>query len=250
MNNLPLAGAVNTKKSGQKLSTQKWLNIYLRKVLLNSEECDPRIQPEPIVDQRTGQKFPPPHKQMPNYGKFWKYVFDERANPGLAGLNKKIKVDWDRWQDEDQEKDMQEEFDPEKLIELMKKNGEWSDEEEGAGLEDQLAQEGEEEKEEEDENGRAKDIVDQPGDDHMFEQFLRSGDYAIEGLPQKRARQVNIQENPEDLEDDGEFAFKDFALRSGELTHKRTKTESQFQDFMQFLKEQDLNQGPPQFDDE
>ena len=60
----------------------------------------------------------------------------------------------------------------------------------------------------------------------MFEQFLRSGDYAIEGLPQKRARQVNIQENPEDLEDDGEFAFKDFALRSGELTHKRTKTES------------------------
>ena len=31
---------------------------------------------------------------------------------------------------------MQEEFDPEKLIELMKKNGEWSDEEEGAGLED------------------------------------------------------------------------------------------------------------------
>ena len=62
MNNLPLAGAVNTKKSGQKLSTQKWLNIYLRKVLLNSKECDPRIQPEPIVDQRTGQKFPPPPK--------------------------------------------------------------------------------------------------------------------------------------------------------------------------------------------
>ena len=73
---------------------------------------------------------------MPNYGKFWKYVFDEIANPALAGLNKKIRVDWDRWQDEDQEKDMQEDFDPEKLIDLMKRNGEWSDEEEGAGLED------------------------------------------------------------------------------------------------------------------
>ena len=31
---------------------------------------------------------------------------------------------------------MQEDFDPEKLIDLMKRNGEWSDEEEGAGLED------------------------------------------------------------------------------------------------------------------
>jgi len=79
---------------------------------------------------------------MPDYGKFWKGVFTN------ADLNKKIKVDWDRWQDEDQEKDMQNEFDPEKLIELMKKNGEWSDEDEdGAaeaegGLEDQFAQEG------------------------------------------------------------------------------------------------------------
>ena len=45
MDNLPLAGLVNTKKSGQKLSTQKWLNIYLRKVLLNPEACDPRKEP-------------------------------------------------------------------------------------------------------------------------------------------------------------------------------------------------------------
>ena len=45
MNNLPLAGTVNTKKSGQKLSTARWLNIYLRKVLLNPKECDPRKEP-------------------------------------------------------------------------------------------------------------------------------------------------------------------------------------------------------------
>lgn len=62
MDNLPLAGLVNTKKSGQKLSTQKWLNIYLRKVLLNPEACDPRKEPQPVVDPVTGQKFPPPPK--------------------------------------------------------------------------------------------------------------------------------------------------------------------------------------------
>ena len=69
---------------------------------------------------------------MPDYGKFWKGVFggDDKLT---TELNKKIKVDWDRWEDEDHEKDMQNDFDPEKLIELMKRNGEWSDEEEGGG---------------------------------------------------------------------------------------------------------------------
>lgn len=106
INNARLAGLVNTKKSGQKLSTQKWLNIYLRKVLLNPIESDPRRKLEPIVDPATGQKFPPPPRQMPNFGKFWKTVFDEKSDPKLAELNRKIKVDWDRWQDEDQDKDM------------------------------------------------------------------------------------------------------------------------------------------------
>ena len=59
-----------------------------------------------------------------------------------------------------------------------------------------------------------------------------------------------MTENPEDLEDDEEFAFKDFALSNSGQPQKRTKTEAQFQDFMEFLKKQDLNQGPPQFDDE
>ena len=46
-------------------------------------------------------------------------------------LNKRIKVDWDKWQDEDRDKDIREDFDPEKLIEIMKKNGDWDDEEDG-----------------------------------------------------------------------------------------------------------------------
>ena len=105
----------------------------MRKVLRNPEACDPRKEPEPVVDPVTGQKFPPPPRQMPDYGKFWKQVFDQVREPKALALNKKIKVDWERWQDEDQEKDMAEDFDPEKLIDLMKKNGEWSDEEEDGG---------------------------------------------------------------------------------------------------------------------
>lgn len=45
INNVRLGGPVNTKKSGQKLSTQRWLNIFLHKVLRNPEACDPKKEP-------------------------------------------------------------------------------------------------------------------------------------------------------------------------------------------------------------
>lgn len=82
---------------------------------------------------------------MPDYGKFWKTVFDETKVPEMAGLNKKMRVDWDRWQDEDQDKDLREDFDPDKLIEMMKQNGEWSDGEDDAdaqslAMEEQMAE--------------------------------------------------------------------------------------------------------------
>ena len=144
---------------------------------------------------------------MPDYGKFWKNVFDDKKDPKLATLNKKIRVDWNRWQDEDHDKDMQEDFDPDKLIELMKRNGEWSDEEDGQGpgIEDQLPEEGdgeEEGKQDEDENGRARDELDQAGDDHMFEQFLKSGDYASVGTSKKRRRMENPEDDADDEDDD------------------------------------------------
>ena len=55
-----------------------------------------------------------------------------------------MRVDWDRWQDEEQEKDLREDFDPDKLIEMMKQNGEWSDGEDDAdaqslAMEEQMA---------------------------------------------------------------------------------------------------------------
>ena len=73
---------------------------------MNPDACDPKKEPEPIVDPVSGQKFPPSPKQMPDYGKFWKNVFEEKANKGLSNLNKKIRVDWDRWEDEDSHRDM------------------------------------------------------------------------------------------------------------------------------------------------
>lgn len=77
----------------------------------------------------------------------------------------------------------------------------------------------------------------------MFEQFLKSGDYAFAGMPMKRARNANINpEDADDQDDDGELAFKDI---TGGDPEKRAKTEAQFQDFMKFLAEQDLDQGAP-----
>lgn len=76
------------------------------------------------TDPVTGQKYPE-EKPEPNYGEFWPFIF---KNMELS-KNSRIKIDWDKWQDEDQDKDMIDEMNPEKLIELMKKNGEWSDEE-------------------------------------------------------------------------------------------------------------------------
>ena len=79
LNNVELGGKVNTSKSGQKVSTQNWLNLYLRKVLLNPKECNKAgtmgKEPEPVIDPVTGQKFPPPPRQEPNFGKFWAFPF-------------------------------------------------------------------------------------------------------------------------------------------------------------------------------
>ena len=105
-------------------------------------------------------------------------------------MNKRIKVDWDRWQDEEQHRDMMEDFDPDKLIELLKKNGDWDsdDEEQNPGEEMPEGENffpdiNEEAKEDED----RKDNVDQKNDEHMFEQYLRSGDYAFKPIKRNRA---------------------------------------------------------------
>ena len=100
-------------------------------MLLNPNQCNKdgsrgRKQ-EPIIDPVSGQKFPPPPRQMPDYGSFWKFPFKDCEQ--YKEINKKIKVDWDRWQDEQQNEDLKDDFNPDKLIDLLKKNGEWSDEE-------------------------------------------------------------------------------------------------------------------------
>ena len=94
--------------------------------------------------------------------------------------------------------------------------------------------------------------MDRPGDDFMFEQFLKSGDYALGGkLPHKRGRgeMGKMGENPEDFEldeGDDELAFKEFVSNAASGNEsdpsKRAKTEAQFTDFMKFLQEQEADE--------
>ena len=93
-----------------------WLQLYLRKVL-------PPVAPYPPPNYPTD--MPPPPRPMPEV-KFWPFPF---KNLSLKN-SPRIKVDWDRYQDADADKDAMNDFEPEKLIELMKKNGEWDEEDE------------------------------------------------------------------------------------------------------------------------
>ena len=139
---------------------------------------------------------------------------------------------------------MQQEFDPDKLIELMRRNGEW-DSDEGVEHEDmaaegmakQMATEQGDDEDSEDDNGRRKDRVDRPGDDLMFEQFLKAGDYAMQGMPQKRRRQDAGVQNPEEDFDDEELAFKDSLGSDAEKRAKKGQNDAMFLDFMKFMSE-------------
>jgi len=104
---------INHERSGQKVIAG-YLQLYLRKI-------DP-IEP-PYPPPNYPKDLPPPPKVLPTI-KFWPFIFKDRT----LEKNKRIQVDWDRWQDEDADRDAMEDFDPEKLIDLMKKNGEWDDE--------------------------------------------------------------------------------------------------------------------------
>ena len=69
IDNVGLAGRVRTATSGQKLAGMNWLHIYMRKPLRNADKLKPG---KPMVDAMTGQRYPPPPPQMPDYGPFWK----------------------------------------------------------------------------------------------------------------------------------------------------------------------------------
>lgn len=99
------------------------------------------------------------------------------------------------------------------MVELMKKNGEWDDNEEGGedqeGMEDMIPDQSEQEQKlEEDEK------ADRPGDEHMFEQFLKSGGYQSLG-----------KRNRVDFDDD-ELVF---------ATGKRTKADNEIDKLIKSL---------------
>lgn len=103
------------EKSGSKVATG-YLQLYLRKIV---------PEPPPYPPPNYPSNMPPPPRVLPE-AKFWPFIFKNKA----LQKSPRISVDWDRWQDEDAEKDAMNDFTPEKLIDLMKKNGEWDEEDE------------------------------------------------------------------------------------------------------------------------
>ena len=123
----------------------------------------------------------------------------------------KVHVDWNNWKDENELEDAMADFSMDKMIELMKRNGEWDDEDDkppAEGEEDYA--EGQEEMPEEPEGTPDNDKADRPGDEHMFEQYLRSGDYQF--LGKRKATEADFN--------DDELVFN---------SSKRTKTDIEFE---------------------
>jgi len=88
-----LYGLVDRLKSG-KNKKGSWLELWLRKK--NPEEP------------------------------WWPRLYKKEGKPAY------LKTDWEKWKDEDEFKDYIEgDFDPDKLIDIMKKNGEWDEDEYG-----------------------------------------------------------------------------------------------------------------------
>ena len=78
---------------------------------------------------------------------FWPFLFESKA----LKSNPNLKIDWDKWVDEDtanQELEGVDNFDPndpeqmEKMMEMMKKNGDWDEEDNQREIEEmKLAEE-------------------------------------------------------------------------------------------------------------
>ena len=60
-------------------------------------------------------------------GNWWSRVFQDK--------NIKVAVDWNMWKDEHELEDEMNDFSVEKMVDLMKKNGDWDENEIGDDLE-------------------------------------------------------------------------------------------------------------------
>ncbi|TNV76357.1 hypothetical protein FGO68_gene11601 [Halteria grandinella] len=187
---------IDHSKSGQK-EVAGYLQLYLKKI-------EPELPPYPPPDYP--KDMPPPPRQLPEQ-KYWDFVF---KNKNLK-KNPRIKVDWPKWRDKDEIEDEMQNFDPEKLVELMKKNGEWDDEDERT-LGRQNGQQGEEygdevdeqqepmippegfHEEVEDEGQQKKPIYNPEEESFPFQNYLQKGEYMDIG---KRKRQW---QDPDELD--------------------------------------------------
>lgn len=71
----------------------------------------------------------------------------------------------------------------------------------------------------------------------MFEQFLKAGDYAMQGISQKRLRHGQGVKNPEEEFDDDELAFKDAFGSDAEKRANKGQNDAMFLNFMKFMSE-------------
>ncbi len=166
--------------------------------------------------------MPPPPKQLP-YVKFWPFVF---KNLSLQ-KSPKIKVDWDKWQDEDAEKDALEDFDPDKLIDLMKKNGEWDEEDDEMYGPEALRKMTENpevddsDSDKEDENQQYKKEAKRkchPPPDFDQEAMMRQ----MMGMPPEEQDESAGLKPPTEIGEDEDFLFENF-LKKGDYKHMQTK---------------------------
>ena len=118
---------IDTEKSGQKLGAQNEQKIYLKKICLKpAHEVKPPTGPN-------GQEYPSHYVKASYKGDWWDRIFKAK--------DVKIAVDWSMWQDKDQLEDQANDFSIENMVDLMKRNGDWDDEDENLNPEEQAEQE-------------------------------------------------------------------------------------------------------------
>ncbi len=96
------------------MGAQNELKLYLAKICTRkAQEVKPPTGPN-------GQEYPPHYLKAEYKGGWWSRIFKD--------AKVKVAVDWATWQDKDQLEDQANDFSIENMVELMKRNGEWDEE--------------------------------------------------------------------------------------------------------------------------
>ncbi|CDW83250.1 UNKNOWN [Stylonychia lemnae] len=242
--------------------TQSLSNDYGGKVYHFSEQLHDQIQYE-----KSGQKQVAGwlqlylRKKKEVEGEFWPFIFKNQK----LQKSPKIKADWDKWHYEEEEKDMLNDFDPDKLIDLMKKNGEWDEEDDeiyGPETIKQMQQDQDEENEDKYDKNKKQNPEDENEQDSDEQEENNQEDINEEQLYKKRhkSKKSNQQsfmdklmsgappdddnDKVDDKEDDNdEFLYEKY-LRSGGYLGIKRKPQTEEELERQLLDEDQLIFAP------